>query len=316
MGLTSENPATKDNRGAPEEAPEAAGPTNGLKQAAMHQRVAQRARKRKTTAAASPSGVNLAALQSFIGGHEGYRNHVYLDSRGNPTAGIGHLLPAGEYQVGEVISAEQITAWFNEDVATAIAGARRDIGAAFDQLDEARQMVVIDMVFNLGAGSSGFGGFQRTIQAIRTGAYAQAAEDMLQSAWAGQVGNRATEDAAIMRSGQMAGGGGTEKQQQNPPGGGAAAQGGAPTLDAIRAGSGVLKVGDHGPAVSQVQALLHIAADGTFGEQTLLAVEAFQRKHHLTADGIVGQGTLDALMQQAPGTPANGGTPAPAKGSA
>src|SRR4051812_49068495 len=41
---------------------------------------------------ATVSGVNLATLQDFIAKHEGYVDHVYLDSRGFPTAGIGHLL--------------------------------------------------------------------------------------------------------------------------------------------------------------------------------------------------------------------------------
>ncbi|HEY6174785.1 MAG TPA: peptidoglycan-binding protein [Kofleriaceae bacterium] len=251
-------------------------------------------------ASAEPDGVNLTTLQHFIAKHEGHVDHVYLDSRGFPTAGIGHLLPAGRYRVGQKISAAQITAWFRQDTAHAIAGARRDIGPAYDRLDEARKMVVIDMVFNLG--SHGFGQFHATIHAIQTGNYAQAASNMLQSLWARQVGHRATEDAAIMRSGHLAGGGGTGGGEHGGGGAGqgGAGHGGAPTLAEVRHGHGVLKIGEHGPAVAKIQHMLHVAADGIFGHHTEHAVEKFQRVHHLAVDGIVGHDTLKALEHHTP----------------
>jgi GH24 family phage-related lysozyme (muramidase) len=248
--------------------------------------------------AATAGGVNLKTLQDFIGKHEGYVDHVYLDSRGFPTAGIGHLLPAGRYHVGQKISAAQITSWFHEDVGKAIAGAKRDIGPAYEKLDEARKMVVIDMVFNLGSG--GFGQFHATIHAIQTGNYGQAASNMLQSLWARQVGHRATEDAGIMRSGHLGGGGGTGHGHDgdgngNGNGHGHGGGGHAPTLAEVRAGHGVLKVGESGPAVTKIQHLLHVPADGIFGDQTMHAVEKFQHAHHLGVDGIVGRHTLEAL---------------------
>ncbi len=252
--------------------------------------------------ASGPSGIDLATVQAFITKHEGYVDHVYLDSRGFKTAGIGHLLTGGNWHVGEHVSAEQIRAWFKSDVASAVAGAKSVLGASFDRLDEARKIVIIDMVFNLGV--HGFAGFHHTIAAIESGAYAQAATDMLQSAWAGQVGSRATEDAAIMRSGHLAGGGGGGGGAQ-PHGGGTST---APSLADVRAGRGVLKKGEKGPAVADIQRLLHVTADGDFGPHTFAAVEAFQRAHHLTVDGIVGRETLHAL-ESAHGAPAhhNGG---------
>jgi len=272
-------------------------------------------RAEAASAPSGPSGIDLATLQAFIAKHEGYVNHVYLDSRGFPTAGIGHLLTGGGWHVGEPVSAEQITAWFHSDVATAIAGAKGVMGASFDRLDEARKMVIIDMVFNLGVG--GFAGFHHTIAAIESGAYAQAASDMLQSAWASQVGSRATEDASIMRSGQLAGGGGGGGGGAQPPGGGTST---APSLADVRDGRGVLKKGEKGPSVADIQRLLHITADGDFGNHTFAAVEAFQRSHHLSVDGIVGRATLHALESghgepaQAPGAN-TGGTPYPSGGA-
>jgi lysozyme len=245
--------------------------------------------ERESASADSPAGVNLPTLQHFIGKHEGNVDHVYLDSRGFKTAGIGHLLTGGNYHVGQKVSAEQITAWFKHDVAQAIAGAKRDIGPAYERLNEARKIVVIDMVFNLG--TAGFGGFHATIHAIQTGAYSQAASNMLQSLWARQVGHRAQEDAAIMRSGHLAGGGGNEGGHD--PGHGHS--GGAVTLGDVRAGHAVLRVGEHGAAVAKIQHLLDIPADGIFGPQTQHAVEKFQHAHHLDVDGIVGPKTLHAL---------------------
>jgi lysozyme len=262
----------------------------------------------KAAAASEPGGVDMKALEHFIGKHEGYVDHVYLDSRGFPTAGIGHLLAGKGYRVGQKVSAAQISAWFKQDVAGAISGAKKDIGPAYDHLNEARKMVVIDMVFNLG--SAGFGGFHATIHAIQTGAYAKAAENMLQSLWAKQVGNRAVEDARIMRTGSLSGvdggggggGGGHDDGGHGHSGGGGGGGGGAnaPTLEQVRDGKGVLKVGEHGPSVQKVQHFLHVEADGIFGPHTQQAVEKFQRAHHLADDGIVGPKTLAALEHQKP----------------
>jgi peptidoglycan hydrolase-like protein with peptidoglycan-binding domain len=249
----------------------------------------EREPRRAGASAAGAGGVNTAVLKRFLTKHEGYVEHVYLDSRGFPTAGIGHLLPRGRYRVGQKISAAQINEWFEDDLAEAIQGARQNLGAAaYGRLNEARKMVVIDMAFNLG--SAGFGEFNQTIDAIQSGAYARAAERMLQSLWASQVGDRAREDAAMMRTGRFAGGGGDRDGDGD---------GDAPSIADVRAGRGVLKAGDRGAAVARVQRLLRVSDDGVFGPKTERAVERFQRAHRLTADGIVGSKTLDALEDRA-----------------
>ena len=50
-----------------------------------------------------------------------------------------------------------------------------------------------------------------------------------------------------------------------------------------------------GGGVSQLQALLQVPADGTFGSQTKTAVEAFQAANGLPVDSVVGPATRDAL---------------------
>jgi Transglycosylase-like domain/Putative peptidoglycan binding domain len=82
-------------------------------------------------------------------------------------------------------------------------------------------------------------------------------------------------------------------------GGGAAAPTGgeeqATAKKAPAASDVVVKRGDRGTAVRQVQAALGIPVDGVFGAQTELAVKRFQKREGITVDGIVGPETRDAL---------------------
>lgn len=61
------------------------------------------------------------------------------------------------------------------------------------------------------------------------------------------------------------------------------------------AGSVVVKRGDRGSAVVQIQKKLHIRADGVFGRQTVRAVKRFQRRKDLKATGKVGPSTRRKL---------------------
>lgn len=57
----------------------------------------------------------------------------------------------------------------------------------------------------------------------------------------------------------------------------------------------VLRVGDRGAAVRELQRALGIEDDGAFGPQTLRAVQVFQRAQGLAVDGVVGHMTWAAL---------------------
>ena len=57
----------------------------------------------------------------------------------------------------------------------------------------------------------------------------------------------------------------------------------------------VVKRGDRGTAVRQVQSALGIAVDGEFGAQTEQAVKRFQKRQGIAVDGVVGPATRDAL---------------------
>lgn len=59
--------------------------------------------------------------------------------------------------------------------------------------------------------------------------------------------------------------------------------------------SRVLKKGDRGSAVKNLQIRLNVLPDGIFGELTEEAVKDFQAKYGLEADGIVGEKTISAM---------------------
>ena len=70
----------------------------------------------------------------------------------------------------------------------------------FDQLDDVRAKVVIDMRFNLGA--AGFRQFKRMIEHLAAGRYSLAAGEMANSKWYHQVGTRARRLVEMMRTGK------------------------------------------------------------------------------------------------------------------
>jgi Transglycosylase-like domain/Putative peptidoglycan binding domain len=69
----------------------------------------------------------------------------------------------------------------------------------------------------------------------------------------------------------------------------------ADTVKASASAEVVVKRGDRGSAVRQIQSKLRIPADGVFGPQTERAVRRFQRSKGLLVDGIVGPQTRSAL---------------------
>ncbi|MGH9403863.1 MAG: glycoside hydrolase family protein [Terriglobia bacterium] len=144
-------------------------------------------------------------------GSSGPAGTAYADTMGHPTIGIGFNLDRPD--AGEKIAAfglnynqvrtgqqsltnDQINQLFTQDVNMAIGGARR-IVPGFDTLPDPAQMVIVDMVFNLGP--QGFAGFARTISALETQNWNAAATEMTNSAWYTQTGQRSKGDVGVIR---------------------------------------------------------------------------------------------------------------------
>lgn len=123
---------------------------------------------------------------------EGVRPKAYRDSVGKLTVGVGHNLD------DKPLSDHAIDAILEDDINDALAG-MTTLYPWTAQLDDARRGVIANMIFNMGAAT--FGQFHETINLIRAGRYAEAAEEMLNSAWAKQVGARALRLSMQMRTG-------------------------------------------------------------------------------------------------------------------
>lgn len=134
---------------------------------------------------------------------EGLRLKAYKDTVGVWTIGYGHTGP--EVKPGLVWTEAQAEAALVEDILEHNA----KLAAALpwvSGLDPVRRRVLQNMAFNLGLGSASKGtgllGFKNTLEFVRTGQYDKAADGMLASKWARQVGNRAVRLAKQMRTGQ------------------------------------------------------------------------------------------------------------------
>lgn len=125
--------------------------------------------------------------------HEGIRLKPYTDSVGKLTLGIGRNLD----DVG--ISEMEALYLLSNDIRR-VSREVQDAFPWFKSISVPRQDVVISMVFNLGL--AGFSKFKLLIQAISNQDYERAAQEMISSRWAGQVGVRAKELAFMMRTGQ------------------------------------------------------------------------------------------------------------------
>jgi lysozyme len=141
--------------------------------------------------------MNADRLKRLLTKHEDRRAKPYRDSLGKLTIGIGRNLD------DRGLSDAEIDFLFANDIASV----QRDLTANLPwvkTLDDTRQCVFADMCFNLGI--SRLLGFRNMLAAAQRGDFATAANEMLNSQWAHQVGARATELANLMRLGDAAAG--------------------------------------------------------------------------------------------------------------
>lgn len=150
--------------------------------------------------------------------HEGeVRNsegsHVsYPDSLGNLTGGIGHLMTdveQKEFPVGAAIPDSVVDKWFTADTKSAESQTNAIIKdfALEEESDEVKQ-ILFNMTFNLG--EQGLRGFEKMLPALSRKDHREAAIEMKDSVWFGQVKSRGVDLVSRMNA--------VTRPQDNPPG--------------------------------------------------------------------------------------------------
>ena len=125
--------------------------------------------------------IDIAKLTEQLKVDEGFRDKVYTCSAGKLTIGYGWNLEDNP------ISERMAEAKLGEDIGQALAKCEQ--WAWFFPLSDVRKRVIVNMVFNIGAG--GVARFRRMISAIENGDFKEAALEMQDSRWFDQVGSRA-----------------------------------------------------------------------------------------------------------------------------
>lgn len=125
---------------------------------------------------------------------EGLRLFPYLDTVGKLTIGYGRNL------TDNGITQPEAEAMLEHDALLAEHWCRASF-PWFDGLNEARQIVLVSMMFNLGRAK--LLAFTEMIAALKVGNYQAAALAMLDSRWAQQVKDRAVRLAQMMQEGEI-----------------------------------------------------------------------------------------------------------------
>ena len=133
-------------------------------------------------------------IKSQLVRHEGLRLKPYRCTAGKLTIGVGRNLD----DCG--ISQKEAYVLLDNDIRNCEQQLLDEIPVIYNALDEVRQSVLLNMCFNLGL--KGLLGFNNTLAFIAAGDWERAANGMLASKWAKQVGMRAIELSEMMRKGK------------------------------------------------------------------------------------------------------------------
>ncbi len=156
-------------------------------------------------------------LMQKLVAHEGLRLDVYKDTLGINTIGIGRNLDDRGISKEELdwMDIPTIDHIFSDGIteADAMYLAQNDVQIVeeelvrahpcVEELDAVRQLVLIDMAFNLGVPR--LSKFKKMWAAIHENKFDVAAKEMLDSRWANQVKSRATKLAHAMHHGEFNG---------------------------------------------------------------------------------------------------------------
>jgi lysozyme len=193
------------------------------------------------------------ALAADLVADEGFRAKAYRDTVGKLTIGIGRNLDDNG------ISRAEADFLLANDIETAANGLAL-LYPWVSNLDSVRRRVLVNMAFNMGLGT--LAQFVATLHSVQIGDYAKAADQMLASKWASQVGARAQRLAVLMRTGSDT----------------------APTRTTKALQAALNAFGSYG-----------LVVDGIPGKATSAALKAFQAAAKLPITGSADDATWNAL---------------------
>ena len=136
--------------------------------------------------------MNVTTLMKELMLDEGYKQEIYADPLGHPTFGVGHLVTKNDEEhgkeVGTPVTKERIEKCLQQDIKIVLN--ELDLNEPWwRSLDSNRQRVIANMCFNLGYPR--LKKFKKFIYAMQISQWEKAAEEMMDSKWATQVGERA-----------------------------------------------------------------------------------------------------------------------------
>lgn len=134
-------------------------------------------------------------LTTQLNRDEGRKKAAYQDHLGFWTIGVGRLIDAKK---NGGLRDDEIDYLLRNDINDRIDALTRAL-PWFQNLDDARKGVLLNMAFQLG--TAGLLAFKNTLEKVRTGDYAEAANMMLLSKWADQTPERAQRLAVQMQNG-------------------------------------------------------------------------------------------------------------------
>jgi len=126
----------------------------------------------------------LDAIADDLKDEEGFSEHCYMCTAGAHTIGYGRNIDANG---GIGITEAEADYLLRNDIMRTIEEVRR--WPWFDQLDDVRKSVVVQLAFQLGI--TRLSKFERMLAALAQQNYDQAADELLDSLFARQVPNRA-----------------------------------------------------------------------------------------------------------------------------
>ena len=145
--------------------------------------------------------MNIEQLREQLEIDEGVKYEVYLDHLGYATFGVGHLViesdPEYGMDIGTPISESRVIEAFEQDVQIVLGDCEK-LYNDFDQLPEEAQLIIANMMFNMGLTRlSKFRGMKNGVDARD---WERAADEMVDSRWYNQVTRRADRLVVRMRN--------------------------------------------------------------------------------------------------------------------